>query len=360
MYDIIENHTESPYYAAALRRAGAVLYGLGKYDKAYDLFGIFVKKSPQNPFAGEVFTCLIDCSLERRLDIKRARTYADAAQKWAEAHSAENMPDHDIHAPPWGVNFRLPGRDTINSFLHSIYIRCGVIAYLQQDYDQAADYFHLAQPYRRKRGFVVVSGHIPTCLEKVVEAAEARKKLTPHDVMTGNRNIQLVLQYADILAEAGLGAKAISLYDEVIGARQDRVTPEQKSWAHFQKAQTVYKKPACLESRADYLAARRECPHAPWAPKALFYAGTITNNFEQDLRKANVYFRQVLEHYPKSKSAIRCGFYVGVSHQQNGEWVKAATAYRRFLKMFPDSMWADPVADRLKDVTKKIKKRERQ
>ncbi|MCL2700485.1 MAG: tetratricopeptide repeat protein [Phycisphaerae bacterium] len=308
-------------------------------------FQTFLEKYPRSQWAGDALTKSIDVALEV-LDLNLARQFSAVARRWAKEHATPEAKMVTASLPPWAIPIAQPAPSPFKASLYGIYVRCGIIAYLDRQHQQAVECFEAAKPLQPDRKYVVAQGQIPTYIELIQAAAEAKKDLTPKEVLNGDATTQLKLQFADIITEAGLHEKAIALYDSVLSGKSPQVTPLQRSWAHFQRAKTIYAIPDCKKAKQDYLACQEAFPKAPWAAEALFYAGTITDNFDQDKSTANEIYAKVVKFYPQSDEAERASYFIGVNLQHGKDWAKAKVAYESFLKQFPDSHWAASVKDK--------------
>jgi TolA-binding protein len=99
----------------------------------------------------------------------------------------------------------------------------------------------------------------------------------------------------------------------------------------------------------------KACPDAPWAPRALFYVGTTTNNYGQDHTGAARIFKEIVRRYPQSDIADKAAYFVGVMYEVSAEYAQAKAAYEDFLKRYPGSKWVDLVrGEHLKRVEEQL------
>jgi len=352
--DLIARYPESPRLAPALQEAGRLLTEAGRCEEGVAFLGRYVSRFPKAPRVGEAYVRLIEVCLETLFNFPAAAGHASAAVAWAKETGTDEgaVGDEAPVLPLWASaegNDPL-GEKALGALRYKVYVRAGVVAYLDQKYEAATALFEAAEPLAPPREFVVVTGRIPTAIERMIAAARARKKLTPDEVLAGDPNAKLILQLADIYHHCGEQERAIALCDRVIDTKENAPTPLQRSWAHNRKAASLYMIPNRRDlktvSKQAYLAAVKACPQAPWAPKALFYAGTITNNFEQNLLKVAEIFKDVVRRYPKSDIADKAAYFIGVVYETKAQYAQAKGAYEDFLKRYPASKWADVVRDR--------------
>jgi tetratricopeptide (TPR) repeat protein len=342
--ELFQRHPQSPHTEAAFYHAAVLLAEAERWQEAVGALERLLEKYPQGRWAGEAYLRLVDISLERLFELPAARKHAATAVAWIKnARPGSISPDSAL--PLWALADKGGTLDAgaLKALGYTIYIRVGTVAYLDQKYEEAAAMFKAAEPLAPPRGFVVVRGHIPTAMERMIEAAKAQKKLTPDKVLKGDPKAKLILQLADIYVQAGQYENAIALCDRVIFTKEETPTPLQRSWAHNQKAAATYWRGDCVSSKAGYLTAVKACPEAPWAPRALFYVGTTTNNYGQDHAGAAEIFKEIVRRYPKSDIADKAAYFVGVMYEVSAEYGQAKAAYEDFLKRYPDSKWVDLV-----------------
>jgi len=342
--ELLRRYPQSLHTEAALYHAAALLAEAERWQETVGALERLLEKYPQGRWAGEAYLRLVDITLERLFELPAARKHAAAAVAWIKnAKPGSASPDSAL--PLWALADKgeVLGAEALKALGYTIYVRAGTVAYLDQKYEEAAAMFKAAEPLAPPRGFAVVRGHIPTAMERMIEAAKAQKKLTPDEVLKGDPKAKLILQLADIYVQASQYDDAIALCDRVIFTKEETPTPLQRSWAYNQKAAATYWRGDCVSSKAGYLTAVKACPEAPWAPRALFYVGTTTNNYGQDHASAAQIFKEIVRRYPKSDVADKAAYFVGVMYEVSAEYGQAKAAYEDFLKRYPDSKWVDLV-----------------
>ena len=99
---------------------------------------------------------------------------------------------------------------------YNIYLRAGLIEYLQEHKEQALAFFEKAKPIQPYRGFTVVQGEIPTGIEELIAQARSSDWLTPELVRNGDQKAKLILMLADCYYKAEQYDKGIELCTKVI------------------------------------------------------------------------------------------------------------------------------------------------
>jgi tetratricopeptide (TPR) repeat protein len=369
-FELSKRYPTSRHMPQALYHAG-VLYteaatgGLSRFssdengtvplsvEKALTAFEELAKKYPDSPWTGDAHVRLIDVKLEHQFDLPGARNHADAAVAWYErldqakaAQARKGIGEEQSDA-----------LRSVKQLGYDIYVRAGLVEYLLDSgkgdcpspsgaspqglspFPRAAAFFEKAKPFQPERNFVVVQGTIPTGIERLIEAAKSNKSLTPEVVRKGDEKAKLILMLADVYLEGQQWQKTLELCELVIHATRFPMTPDQKSWAHHQRATAIYGIPDCKNAHDDYVLAQRTCPNAPWAARSLFEAGCISSSFIADRKQAVNEFVAVVKRYPKSDIADKAGYFVGVTCEWDNQPDRAKLAYNWFLKRHPDSPW---------------------
>jgi TolA-binding protein len=341
---MLKDYPETPRREEALYLSAVILFEVEQWRASADTFEIVLQQYPRSRFLGDVHVKLIDITLEHLFDLAEAHKHAIVANQWLidlgkkSAHAASKQKKSKKDKPLWAV-FTTPYENDMKRVKYDVYLRAGLVAYLQKKYDQAIKHFEAAKPFEPPRDFEVIVGHIPTGMERVIDAAKNKKQLTPAEVLVGNQKVALMLQLADIYKTAGSWDKAISLCGEVFEAPAKLVSPQQRSWSHFVRAGSYFRIPQCADAIPEYQAAHKACPKAPWASQALFYMGTTTSSFLQDKEAAANIYKQVVKKYPNSNYAPKASYLVGVCLENLKEWKKAKVAFEDYVKKYPDSRW---------------------
>jgi TolA-binding protein len=386
---LLDRFPESPHVPQALYHAG-VLHAEGAKpspERSVAAFEQLTKQFPASPWTGDAHVRLIDVKLERQFDLPSAALHARAAADWLAGRSREPSGPDPAAAPPSSSPFppagerpgapssspRPPGEGpgvrasatasdgtqpplstlllddlfslslpSLDRTSYAIYLRAGLVAYLSERPAEAVEWFERAKPFEPERSFVVVHGHIPTGIERLIDVAKSGKTVTPEEARRGDERARLILMLADVFLESSVHEKALELATAVIDKPKGAATPAQRSWAHRQRAVAYgHLGPEVKEdARREYMAAQQAGPTAPWAPECLLVAGTILHNHETRRQEAVAVFEDVVRRYPASESAAKAAYFVGVLHEWNSEWKQAKAAYQRVVRDYPQSRWA--------------------
>lgn len=161
-------------------------------------------------------------------------------------------------------------------------------------------------------------------------------------------NVPWRIRLAEVLFFAGDCNQAMQLLERVLASKKDEFAPAQKSLALFRRAQCVQQ--AVLnrtvpKSRAndvvtDFLHSQTTFPEAPWGTDALFLAGNVHNNLQQDFMKAVEVWSTMHKHYPNAPLTERAEYQIGTVYQFTGQTELAKSTFKRFRERFPKSIYS--------------------
>jgi tetratricopeptide (TPR) repeat protein len=340
---LIEKYPQSRHLPEALYHAG-VLYAESPTpdpDKSAAAFERLTREFPKSPWTGDAHVRLIDVLLEQQFDLPAAEKHAQAAVAWLDTVDKAAL---EKAARPLGASSSLTtDHRPLSTAYYAIYLRAGLIEYLQERCPKALEWFEKAKPFAAARNLVVVQGTIPTGVEKLIALAKHGTFITPQVARQGDPTARLILMLADVYHEGEDWQKSLDLCAKVIAGTgvAAKGTNQQKGWAFFKRGRNYY----CLEgdannptaAQADYLAAAAAFPKADWADNALFLAANIHWNHHQNADAAVVLWKRLIKSYPQSDEADRAAYFIGVAYQWSGRPQEARQAYEDSLRKFPGS-----------------------
>jgi tetratricopeptide (TPR) repeat protein len=366
--EIIKKYAKSPRCEQAQYNIGVILCDLAEAgldatarpvspDKTEQLWkdaalalAQFTKEYPKSPSAGDAYVRQIDIALERMFSLDLAKQLSAAAVDGAKTQLEPTSVAAAASPAPWQMHPLPAVGAELRYAAYQTYLRAGLVAYLGQQYEDAQRLFELAQPFMPPRGTVLAAGRAPTGLERVIEVARNKSKLTPDEVLSGDARATLLLQLADIYYAVESFDKATALCDVLItdGRRADS---EQLSWAYYNRARAWYALDIDAQTaKADYLLVTQKSPKAPWAGDALFLAANIAFNHGGKIDEAVSLWQSVVTNYPKCEEAERSAYYIGIAYEASGRWAEADKAYKELKRTFPGSEFTDLANTHLADV----------
>ena len=130
--------------AAAPRRAVSAAQREKMFRTAAAALDRFCVAYPDSPLAGDAYVKQIDIALERLFDLPLAQKLATRAGAWAKAASNKSAPKKPAAPlPPWALRSDRTSQeaDARDRVLYEVYLRAGLVAYLDQKNDAAAKLF---------------------------------------------------------------------------------------------------------------------------------------------------------------------------------------------------------------------------
>ncbi len=335
---LITRHSASPHVPEALHRIGVLHAETRQWHDATTSFDRLTRDHPDSGWTGDAHVSLVDMFLERHFDLAAAERHAAAAVEWLEE----------------GDRAGAAGRIGAE-----IYVRAGLLACLQDRPAQAVAWFEKASA-SMPRNETAAYGKVPTGVERLIAVARGERSITPDAVRQAEPRARLIIMLADLYSQGNEFDRAHCLYDRALTDDKLTLTPEQQSWALFQRGRTGYRlrtrdsdyttrlcgrsddrtTESVRAALADYQSASLIGAATEWAPEALLLAGNIEWNFRRDVGAAVTLWQRLLSRYPESARAERAAYYVAIAQMWGGREQEARRALEQFLRDRPDSRLA--------------------
>ena len=146
---LVERYSKSRHLPQALFHAGVLLAEAGRNAEAVASFARLAEEFPTSPWTGEAHVRLIDVKLEREFDLEGAQQHVDAAIDWFEGLDRDSVAKARRALDDETTTMR--GVDRVG---YDIYLRSGLLAYLQERFEQAKLWFEKAKPLAPPRNLV--------------------------------------------------------------------------------------------------------------------------------------------------------------------------------------------------------------
>ncbi len=354
--ELIKRCPSSPRCEQAYYHAGVLLCDIAEasppaqseklWKEAASMLSRFCESYPKSRMVGAAVVRHIDIGVERLLDLDTANQLVTAGETWLESSDIGDADDAVSETAPWMLRPRLQAED-IRLSRYQLCLRLGLVAYLSQNRDQAIKRFVTAESIAARLESPVDAGSATSGIKRLVEAVRAQKALTPDEAISkDDKNTTLIVQLADIYYSAKDYEKAASLYDRVL-EKAVRVDAVQQSWAHYKRGRCWYCLPReqrdMTAALADYLAAQKLAPKAPWAYQCLFLAGNVRFNHERAVDQAIALWQQLLKEYPECPEAHRAAYYIGAALEFDKRVDDARKAYQVLTDKYPTSPFVELV-----------------
>ena len=136
--------------------------------------------------------------------------------------------------------------------------------------------FSQANKIDRPRAYQVVSGAMPSGMDRLIQAARQGRPLTPEEVMRGDARAGMILGLGDLYFIAEEHEKVRGLYHLVLDQERSKtITSAQKAWAAFMIARTHFWRFQFEDARKFYHVVFEQYPDVPWAATVLYYNATM-------------------------------------------------------------------------------------
>ena len=300
---LLDCHPQSPYCEQALYYMGAVLYELAVAapgDKAEQMakdadamFNRLCEKHPTSVYAGDACVRQIDFALEQKFDLNRAAALLDQGLQWAKnrnvkiataadgtltkgavAEADKAVKEGAIAGSAWQQRGERPAPELLNN-LYNLYLRAGVLAYLQERYDEADKYLDAGGPARPTQGMQANFDLQKIGLFILQECAKRKEPAWHPDAIAAAKtdSQKLALRLADTYLHGQRPDKAEKIYKKLLSGDSSlgRPSPAVEGYCLMQLGLVLSKKkvnPAqSIECYRLFL--KKGYADLPWAADAL-------------------------------------------------------------------------------------------
>jgi len=332
-------HKAEGLYSAALGiakgeavKAGArwgradCLFGLGRVSEALDEWNALYREDPVGPYRGQTLISLGDWALEHEFNPAMAR------ERYAKAHEVLERMRSELGADMDA---------TWEAISESACQRLGLASYIGAEAEVALGWFKSARKYA-KPPQPLLSGlePAPRPIDILIDLCESGRQLTPALVLRGNERVGLMLFIADFKLLSGSPLRAKHLHDRILD-EQERVLlkpiPVQAEYATYRRTEALY----ALKLHQDHYEAVCQAiaryPKCAWIPDLLLRKGVAEYTRKRDPEAACVTFDTLVEKHRGHPLAESAMWYSATVKYWQGDWKKAAVAYKQFIQVFPKS-----------------------
>ena len=399
----------------ALFHVGLANLGLKRWKPARAAFDTLVKEFPSGPWAISARCRLVDLTVEHDLDFKTANEEIAALHKWAwekdrawlraeflrkkaetekakgKAKSKDAATSKDVRAKPASAARQpakaVPTKVAVKNVapkpptkkdpkakppipsvvfptpddkrnVAEVYWRYGLVKFVQGGVGYAkyalprADALAGKAPQPGTR----LSGDEQARMVVTAQALRGRP-LTPLTLWTSKKPNYPYIHFAEVLARTNDYERARDYATRVLSRKGQELTGYQSSYMYYLRGRCYNGIPDRKQrsrAPADFLAAQKADPKAPWADTCLFLAANARWNHEHDAKAAIALWRRLMKEYPQSREWDRSAYYVGVIHQQEKRYADAKAAYETLLKEKPKTSFAKLTKEKLKAVEREL------
>ena len=394
--ELLAKYSQSPHREAASYHAAVLRCGLAEvaspakeetlWQEADTALRHFTKEFPKSPLAGDVFVRRIDIALEHTFDVSIAAKVVDKSIAWAKEQKVEVITTADgrvtaqsltdaakairdaaVTIPPWREGEARPADALLND-LYNLYFRAGILAYIQERFDEAPKYFEAAGPARPTEG---MRGNLDVQKFGVFilkECCNRGEYSWDSDAVKAAKNEthRLVLRLADTYAHAQRPEKALAIYRRLLTGNSSlgRLNSTVESYCMMQLAAVYSEEESNYEKSLAYYKQfyRKEYADFPWAADAIMQMAVLEYNKTQDPRQSIQHYQYILSRYPNHREAERALYFLAIAAVQLGDKALAERTCREYLDRYSrnhwkNSSWRDDVQNVLNNEVPKLRNR---
>lgn len=212
--------------------------------------------------------------------------------------------------------------------------------------------------YRALRGRPAGPQSADDAIRQVVfSRAIAHRPLTPLTLWKSNKPSYPWIVLAELLSLSHDFERSRDFATALLNHKQITLSDFQKSYIYYLRGRSDSGIRDLKEKRrapADFLAAQKLDPKAPWADRCLFLAANAYWNHQHDAQRAIALWQRLMKEYPESKEYDRSAYYIGVIYRQEKRFEEARRALEQLLKDKPKSPFAKLVKEDLKKINSEL------
>lgn len=317
---------------------------------------------------------LFDVALERKQNLAEAELHLKPAKDWYRSQTLETKKIEASMVVQLGGNpsphseFAVLGPDVRLAFTAraatelkdrdlkqtaiDVVLRMGIMASIRGDAPEAkARFFRLLElEIPNQHPWSTVAG----AMAQVVIFGDL-----PDPAKNGDATVARLIRYGCLLQEAQLRVRAIGVWDRVLDQLGDSATIPQQSFVLMRRAQTRFQFMNPLDREtgkitADYVESARLYPQGEWADDALFLAGNVEWNLNQNGDRAISLWSRVVDEHPKGELAEQSAFQIGVAFVRARKWNDAKQSFETFQRKYPKSSSKSLVEKHLKQINSEL------
>lgn len=321
----------------------------------------FARQHPQSRWAGEALVQSADACLEQLYDRKLAAAIAPQAAAWARTVKMNKVaPGPDL--PPWAAmpspGEKLQLKSQLEPTAYQCLLRAALIAYLNEQFDQAIEYANAAGPKSPGSGYHEQPDLDAIGMYYLLKAIRSKKALTDEKALkaAANDRQRLVIQLGDLYLETVKAGQAEQTFGQIVEGNPmlGKVPAAVEAYALLQMA-TALDRQAGRRREALALLERitsdRQLRGTYWGGCALFRLAVFTYNQTQDARQSLALYQQMLTSYPGHELTELAHLYLCLDAIELREDALARNVGHRFLDQYPASEYRAVLEGRLRGLS---------
>lgn len=382
--ELVKRYPKSPRHEQALYDAGATLHEMAKtalagradrlLQQAASTLKQFCELYPKSLSAGDAYVRQLDIALEETFDMKLAVTLSEQAVQWAKsqpvrittesngtltkealADAAKAVKEAVVVLPPWYMLIS-PSPRAILDDLYNLYLRAGIVAYLQEKYDEAAKLLEASGPARPAEG----TGGGGFDLQKLglfnLIRCCGRKEPAWHAeaiALATSDTQKMALKLADTYLFGQRAEKAETVYQRILDG-EPALGPRTLAvdgYCFMKLAQAYSKQKIQYEKSIEYYKRfyKKEYADLPWAANAIMRLAVLEYNTSPDPARSISRCQHIIATYPNHPEAERAMYFLATDAVRLRDKALAASTCKTFLEKYPSSGWRAHIQKLLTD-----------
>ena len=370
---ILERYPNSPRCEQAFYYAGVLLYQMAEvaptgkskqlWEDAASRLSRFCERYPKSFYAGDAYVRQIDIELEQKYDAKAAIVLTDQGIQWAKSQNVnvvtkidgvatpesvaiatKVIKDASAPAPTWEQGGTKPAASLLDD-LYNLYLRAGILAYIQEKYDEASQYFDAAGPARPTDGMETTFDLQKLGVHVLVVCSKRREPTWYGDAINAAKtdSQKLALKLADTYLHSQRPEKAIAIYERIFAGDPSDGHPNKavESYCTMRLAQAYSRGNLNRDKSIEYYRRflRKDYGEFPWAADAIMRLAVLEYNTSYDSQRAAKYYQYILAKYPNHPSTERALYFLAIAAVQVGDKTLAESSCRQYLDQYARSGW---------------------
>jgi tetratricopeptide (TPR) repeat protein len=260
------------------------------------------------------------------------------------AEAAKTITTAATSVPSWGQIGAKPAASLLND-LYNVYYRAAVLAYIQERFDDVAQYLGAAGSAHPVDGMEANFDMERFGIHILGVCAKRREPAWWPDAIaaTNTDSQKLVLKLADTYLHSQRPAKAVTVYQHLLAGDSSMGRPNKavESYCLMQLALAYsvqrinYDK--SIENYKRFL--KKDYAEYSWAATAIMRLAVLEYNTTHDAKHAATYYQYVLERYPNHPNSERALYFLALAAVKLGDKTLAEASCHQYLDQYARSGW---------------------
>jgi len=350
MMKMAVEYPRTPQAPKGLYELGTALLDEGLTKDGTYVLEELVKMYSNDRWAGNAYVALIDNTLEQQYDLEKAKKLAVMGISWINKNApsldiSKDKPSAPVTTATTDRKYQ-PQGDILRD-AYEVYLRAGLVEYLQENYDLAAKYYTAGQPAIMEEGVQKHYERHKVGLYLVLNACSRKIPVWDPAALEYTNEVKQVtaVKLADLYIHAQRPEKSIEIYEMLLDRKKPlgHLKPRFKGYClmRLALAYSCDKQPIVLSESIYKQFYRADLKNSPWAPDAIIRLGVLLYNDSQDPKKAMPHYKYVFTKFPDHPEARRALYFYTLNAVQEGNYKLAKASCEYYFKKYnqPEDGW---------------------